>query len=56
MVSQYLARLPDRATNMYVWDALLGDTSLTAGVSSLASCSRCRDSTFSVKEGLEFGG
>ena len=35
-VSQYLARLPDRATNMFWGDAPLGDTSLTAGASSPA--------------------
>ena len=36
-VSQYLARFPDHAINTFLGDAPLGDTSLTAGVSSLAS-------------------
>ena len=35
-VSQYFARLPDRATNTFWGDAPLGDTSLTAGASFLA--------------------
>jgi len=35
-VSQYLARLPDHATNTFWGDAPLGDTSLTASASSLA--------------------
>ena len=37
MVSEYLARLPDRATNMFWGDAPLGDTSLTAGTPFLGS-------------------
>ena len=36
-VSEYLARLPDHATNTFWGDAPLGDTSLTADVPSLAS-------------------
>ena len=36
-VSQYLARLPDRAINTVWGDAPLGDTSLTAGASFSAS-------------------
>jgi len=36
-VSEYLARLPDRATNTFWEDAPLGDTFLTAGTPFLAS-------------------
>ena len=36
-VSQYLSRLPNRTTNTFWRDALLGDTSLTAGASSPTS-------------------
>ena len=36
-ISPYLARLPDRANSTFWGDAPLGDTSLTAGASSLAS-------------------
>ena len=58
--SEYLARLPDRATNMFWGDAPLGDTSLTAGASSLASwhfvqlasVQRMRRNCWACREGL----
>ena len=34
--SEYLARVPDRATNMFLGDAPLDDTSPTAGMPFLA--------------------